>query len=106
MTDHKPPREAEGGDGAIHPVARPFLWLDKTRARDAISLCIVLIAVILLVVDFFVHRHGETAIAERPGFFAIFGFISFAFAVLSGWPLRRLLSRPADYYGESETDNG
>ncbi len=99
MTDKTPRPAPENG---IHPLARPFLWLDKSFARDVISLCIVLIAMILLAVDFFVHRHGETAIAERPGFFAIFGFISFAFAVLMGWPLRALLMRGPDYYGESE----
>lgn len=96
------PTRTPGGEDGIHPLARPFLFLDKTFVRDVISLCIVLIAMVLLAIDFFVDRHGETQAAEIPGFYAVYGFICFAAAVLSGWPLRALLMRGPDYYGESE----
>jgi len=99
MSEPAPPH---GKDDGVHPLARPFLFLDSTRARDIISLCIVLIAMILLAIDFFVDRHGETEIAETPGFYAVYGFACFALAVLSGWPLRAILMRGPDYYGESE----
>lgn len=96
------PGQTPGREDGVHKLARPFLFLDRTAARDVISLCIVLIAMILLAVDFFIDRHGETQAAETPGFFAIYGFVCFAAAVLAGWPLRAILMRGPDYYGESE----
>jgi hypothetical protein len=41
-----------------------------------------------------------------PGFHALFGFLAFAFAVLSGWPLGRLLRRPEDYYDRRSGEAG
>jgi hypothetical protein len=38
-----------------------------------------------------------------PGFYALFGFLAFGVAVLSGWPLGKLLRRREDYY---ETRSG
>ena len=50
----------------------------------------------------FSHR-PVTSLVSVPGFFGIFGFVAFAIAVLSGWPLGKLLRRPEDYY---ETRSG
>ena len=33
-----------------------------------------------------------------PGFQGVFGFLAFGLAVLSGWPLGKMLRRPEDYY--------
>ena len=38
---------------------------------------------------------------DVPGFFGVFGLLAFSFAVLTGWPLGRLLRRPEDYYDTS-----
>ncbi len=90
MTD---PQRADAPDRSVHSFARPFLWLDKPFVRDVISLGVVVTGMILLAIDIFVDRHGETALAERPGFYAIIGFIGLAMAVLACWPLRALLLR-------------
>ena len=102
MSDMPPRPERED---RIHPLARPFLFLDRPAARDVISLCIVLIAMALFAADFFLDRHGETGAAETKGFFSVFGFAAFGLIVLSGWPLRALLTRAPDFYGESEDGN-
>ncbi|WP_051122716.1 hypothetical protein [Euryhalocaulis caribicus] len=90
----------------IHPVSRYFLFLDDPKVRTLISFGVIAVAVILLVADFFVSRHAYdyVAFSETNGFYAIYGFIGFAFVVLMGWPLRALLGRSEDYYGEPDDD--
>ena len=56
----------------------------------------------LLVVEFLVHRHGETHLEESFMFPAIFGFIAFIFIVEVGKILRRLIMRDESYYDDAE----
>ncbi len=42
--------------------------------------------------------HGHFSWENWPGFFAIFGFVTFAGAVLAGKQLRKILMRKEDYY--------
>lgn len=105
MTD-KPDEEIRAArEDGIHPFARPFLFLDDTRARNIISMIVLALAAILLLVDLFISRHDYLHFAETRTFYALFGFAAFAFAVLSGWPLRVLLGRKEDYYGEPDDDD-
>lgn len=104
MTD-KPDEEIRAArEDGVHPFARPFLFLDNSRVRNIISACVLALAAILLLVDLFVSRHDYLHFAETKTFYALFGFAAFAAAVLSGWPLRILLGRKEDYYGEPEDD--
>ena len=89
----------------IHPLAKPFLWLVSDKFRH-IFICFVAGAMIIsIAADFFIKRHGHFHFEEFKGFFALFGFASFAFVVLMGWPLRRLTGRSEDYYPESTEDD-
>lgn len=61
---------------------------------------LVLIAVILVPLEFIVHRHGEIALEDIWLFPAIYGFVAFVFIVYAGRALRLLIMRREDYYDE------
>lgn len=85
--------------GAVHPLARRFLFLDTPSFKARVLVFLGVLTLVLGIADFAVHRHAYFAFERFPGFFVLFGFSAFAFVVLSGWPLRRLLGRPENYYG-------
>ena len=74
----------------------------KLAFRIFMAVLAALGAVLIGLEVVFSHR-PVTSIVTVPGFFGIFGFAAFAIAVLSGWPLGKLLRRPEDYY---ETRSG
>ena len=82
----------------IHPVARHFLWLASPWARKMPLYIFFVLSVVLLVLEFFYPRHGYKAFEESWAFYTAMGFFGFCFAVLAGWPLRKLLARRPDYY--------
>jgi len=81
-----------------------FGW---TEAKSAPTLFLVLIAAICLVLfglDFVVERHAYKPVdfSTMPTFYALYGFGAFAFVVLCGWPLGKLLHRDENYYGDQD----
>ncbi len=80
-----------------------FGWTSHRHAPNFIFIGMALLSIILIGLDFGVHRHEYIEGAEFPAFYAIFGFTSFAIVVLSGWPLRKLLGRDENYYDDQET---
>ena len=76
--------------------------LDLTSLGSRFTRFLLVIAIILLVVEFLVHRHGETHLEESFMFPAIFGFIAFIFIVEVGKILRRLIMRDESYYDDAE----
>ena len=63
------------------------------------------IAIILAVLELFLHRHGVTSIEDSFMFPAIFGFLAFMLIVQVGKWLRLMIMRPVDYYEGGETDD-
>ena len=61
---------------------------------------LVLIAVILVPLEFVAHRHGEIALENIWLFPALYGFVAFVFIVYAGRALRLLIMRREDYYDE------
>ena len=58
------------------------------------------VGVVLLVLEFILHRHGEIAAEDFPLFPAIFGFAAFLFIVQVGKWLRMMIMRKEDYYDD------
>jgi membrane protein YdbS with pleckstrin-like domain len=55
--------------------------------------------VILLAIDFFVHKHAFFPWEEWPEFYAVFGFVACVALVLTAkYILRPLVKRNEDYY--------
>ncbi len=57
--------------------------------------------VVLLIADFFIHKHGEFPWENAPGFFAAYGFVSCVLLIFIAKGLRRLIKRDEDYYDRS-----
>jgi hypothetical protein len=75
-----------------------FSWM---RGRDFdrfILACVAALCAVLAVLDLLVPRQAINALDALPVFFGVFGLVAFGLAVLSGWPLGRLLRRPETYY--------
>ena len=80
--------------------------MDLARLGSRFTRFLLVIAAILLVLEFIVHRHGETHIEESFMFPAIYGFIAFVFIVEVGKLLRRLIMRDEHYYADEEDAEG
>ena len=75
---------------------------NKLRVMGSRSkLVLLVLAFVLLVLEFFVHRHAETDIENIFFFPALYAFVICVAIVLGGIVLRKLVMRSEDYY-----DNG
>ena len=96
-------------DGSTPLAQALFGWTSKPYTKNLFFFGVGLLAIVLLVADFFVHRHAykPVAFSEFNMFYGLYGFAAFTFVVLCGWPLGALLRRPENYYDPevgSETD--
>lgn len=101
----KPEQEApKPSNEGMHPLAKLlFGWVESPRTPFLLLVIAVVISAGLVVADLAVNRHEYLEFANATGFYAFWGFAAFAIAVLSGWPLGKLLRRDEDYYGEADT---
>ena len=98
------PRTASDlGEPGEHPISvLLFSWM-RTEVFDRAFLAVLgggcaLLAALELVV----RRHDGPSVDGLPVFYGVYGFLAFSIAVLSGWPLARLLRRREGYYGEPD----
>jgi hypothetical protein len=54
--------------------------------------------VVLLIVDFFIHKHGHFPWEVAPEFFAVYGFIACVSLIFVAKILRFIVKRKEDYY--------
>ena len=78
---------------------------DMQKMGRIFTKALLAIAIILAILEVFLHRHGVAAIEDSYMFPAIFGFFSFVFIVQVGKWLRRMIMRPEDYYEEGASDD-
>ena len=72
---------------------------NKLRVMGSRSkLVLLILAFILLMLEFFVHRHAETDIENIVFFPALYAFVICVAIVLGGIVLRKLVMRREDYY--------
>ncbi len=91
-----------------HPLGGLWAWAETEFGKRIFKIVLALSALgfgLYEVVG--MHRHELPAPGEgTPLFYALFGFVSFAFVVLSGWPLRKLLGRPENFYEPKDDTSG
>ena len=63
------------------------------------------IAIVLAILELFLHRHGVAHIEDSFMFPAIFGFLAFIFIVQVGKWLRLMITRSEDYYEGGKSDD-
>ena len=54
--------------------------------------------VVLLVADFFVHKHADFPWEAAPEFFAVYGFVSCVALIFIAKILRKIVKRKENYY--------
>ena len=75
---------------------------NKLRVMGSRSkLVLFILAIVLLLFEFFIHRHAETDVENLFFFPAFYAFVICVAIVLGGIVLRKLVMRSEDYY-----DNG
>ncbi len=101
----KPPEAASPPDDSeMHPAAKLlFGWVSHPRTHAILLAAVIALSVFLVVIDLVTVRHEYVEFSEGTGFYALWGFAAFTIAVLSGWPLGKLLRRREDYYDEADT---
>lgn len=78
---------------------------DMQKMGRIFTIALLAIAVVLAILEVFLHRHGVATIEDSFMFPAIFGFFAFVFIVQVGKWLRRMIMRPEDYYEEGASDD-
>jgi hypothetical protein len=77
---------------------REITFLDSPKNRRRIRQYFYLSLVALLVIDFFVSKHGHFPWENAPGFYAVYGFIGCVSLIFIAKVLRLLVKRREDYY--------
>ena len=52
----------------------------------------------LLIIDFFIHKHGDFPWEDTPEFFAAYGFVSCVALIFIAKLLRKIVRRKENYY--------
>ena len=73
---------------------------DNPRNVDRLLRHFYVICVLLVIVDFIVHRHIEMDWENVPAFYALYGFVACVALVLMAKVLRKVVMRKEDYYDE------
>ena len=81
-----------------HERTEKTYWLDQPRNVNRLVYGLVLICGVLLLADFFYHKHIHFAFEGWFGFFAWYGFLVCVGLVLLAKALRRIVKRDEDYY--------
>ena len=77
---------------------RPITFLDSGKNRRRIRIWFYAALAVLLLVDFFVSKHGHFPWEEASGFYAAYGFIGCVALIFIAKGLRCLVRRDEDYY--------
>jgi hypothetical protein len=106
-TDAAHPEPPKPGERGEHPLSvLLFSWMRTVGFYRGLMAVLAAAGAVLVAVEFVAPRHGYLPFEGLPGFFGVFGFLAFGLAVLSGWPLGKLLRRPEDYYERDDSEEG
>ncbi|KZZ70585.1 hypothetical protein A3765_03065 [Oleiphilus sp. HI0130] len=84
----------------MDPNKEPQDFFDKPENIQKMLKVFYVICGLLVVVDFFVHRHIYHDWEKIPAFYAIYGFVGCVVLVLIAREMRKFLMRGEDYYDE------
>ena len=77
---------------------KEITFLDSADTRIKIRRYFYLALCILLIVEFFITKHGHFPWETSPAFFAVYGFIACVGLIFIARVLRLLVKRKEDYY--------
>lgn len=73
---------------------------DNPKNVDRLLKGFYAICLLLVIVDFVVHRHISMAWEKIPGFYAFYGFVACVLLVVVAKWMRKVVMRKEDYYDE------
>jgi hypothetical protein len=95
------------GERGEHPLSvLLFSWMRGKMFVRVLAIVLVLVGVGSIGLEVWLAYKPIKDITSMPGFYALFGFLAFGGAVLSGWPLGKLLRRREDYYDTRSGEAG
>lgn len=72
---------------------------DNPKNLDRLLTGLFIFLGVLLIAEFFIHLHPHYDYEKFPGFYAVYGFLSYVFLVLvARFIIRPILMRREDYY--------
>ena len=78
-------------------------WLDEKKNVDKVWYALIAICAVIVIADLFYRKKVEFAVEDVvPGMYGLYGFVACVFLVLSAKLLRKLVSRPEDYYDKTD----
>ena len=77
---------------------KELTFLDSERNRLKVRKYFYVSLVILLIIDFFPHKHVHFNWENAPFFYAVYGFIACVSLIFVAKLLRLLVKRREDYY--------
>ena len=77
---------------------KELTFLDSAKNRWRVQKYFYMSLIVLLIVDFFIHKHGHFSWETVPFFYAVYGFIACVGLIFIAKLLRRLVKRREDYY--------
>lgn len=77
-------------------------WLDDPRNVRKVLYALYAVCALLFAADFFYHKHAVLHFEGWFGFYGVYGFVACVALVLAAKELRKIVSRPPDYYGADE----
>ncbi len=81
-------------------------WLDQPQNVTRLIRGFSISCVILLLLDFILHRHSVHPLESIPGFYPLYGFVGCVLLVIVAKGLRLLLMRSENYYQQTRQHCG
>ena len=82
----------------MKPQGEKERFLDRQENVDRLLWGVTIVGVLVLLVDFFFHRHSYHPLERLWGFYGIFGAVAIIVLVQLAKLLRKLVMRDEDYY--------
>lgn len=101
---NKDPSQTPEDERPIHPIGRSLLWIEEPDNIGRMIGFLAVICVFLVVGDFVFNRYGYFDFEETYGFYAVFGFLSFALIIFAVKVLQFFVERREDYYAPNSVD--
>ncbi len=74
-------------------------FFDKPKNIKGLFIFFCLTLLVLLISEFFIHKHVYFSWEKWPGFYAVFGFVAFVALIFTAkYILRPIVKRKEDYY--------
>ena len=81
-------------------------WLDERRNVRKLLFALYAACALLFAADLFYRKHAEIGFDGLFGFYGVYGFVACVALVLAARELRKLVSRPPDYYDDADGGAG